>query len=158
MPAYVMLSTLTPEGRKTLHDRPDRLAEVNREIEDFGCKIVGQYSVLGPYDFVTILEAPDNETAAHLSVDLGSRHDPHRHAPGAPARGPDRQAQGRSQGRPLLIDLPSGPLSPHAEQEADEGEAVGGDGSFDGAEPLVPIPRAEGARPSRPEPPARPWA
>ena len=73
MPAYVMLSTLTPEGRKTLHNRPDRLVEVNREIEEFGCKIVAQYSLLGPYDFITILEAPDNETVAHLSVDLGSR-------------------------------------------------------------------------------------
>lgn len=73
MPAYVMLSTLTPEGRQTLHNRPDRLEEVNKEIEDFGCKIVSQYSLLGQYDFVTIVEAPDNETVAHLSVDLGSR-------------------------------------------------------------------------------------
>ncbi len=73
MATYVMLSSLTPEGSKTLHARPERLEEVNREIEDFGCKIVGQYAVLGPYDFVTIVEAPDNETVAHLSVDLASR-------------------------------------------------------------------------------------
>ena len=73
MAIYVMLSSLTPEGSKTLHARPDRLDEVNREIEEFGCKIVSQYAVLGPYDFVTILEAPDNETIAHLSVDLASR-------------------------------------------------------------------------------------
>ncbi len=73
MPTYVLLSTLTPEGSKTHHKRPDRVDEVNREIEEFGCKIVGQYSVLGAYDFVSIVEAPDNETIAHLSVDLASR-------------------------------------------------------------------------------------
>ncbi len=73
MPTYVLLSTLTPEGSKTLHQHPERVEEVNREIEEFGCKIVGQYSVLGAYDFVSIVEAPDNETIAHLSVDLASR-------------------------------------------------------------------------------------
>ncbi len=73
MPTYILLSTLTPEGRKTLHANPDRLEEVNREISDFGCKVLAQYAVLGPYDFVSIIEAPDNETVAHLSVDLGSR-------------------------------------------------------------------------------------
>ncbi len=73
MATYVMLSSLPPEGSTTLHGRPDRLEEVNREIEGFGCKIVGQDAVLGPYDFVTIIEAPDNETVAHLSVDLASR-------------------------------------------------------------------------------------
>ncbi|MCG8588685.1 MAG: GYD domain-containing protein [Proteobacteria bacterium] len=73
MAIYVMLSSLTPEGSKTLHARPERLEEVNREIEEFGCKIVAQYAVLGPYDFVTIVEAADNETVAHLSVDLASR-------------------------------------------------------------------------------------
>ena len=73
MPTYILLSTLTPEGRQTLHKNPDRLEEVNKEIADFGCKVVAQYAVLGHYDFVSIIEAPDNETIAHLSVDLGSR-------------------------------------------------------------------------------------
>ena len=73
MPTYILLSTLTPEGRRTMHNNPDRLAEVNKEIEGFGCKVIAQYAVLGAYDFVSIVEAPDNETAAHLSVDLGSR-------------------------------------------------------------------------------------
>jgi uncharacterized protein with GYD domain len=73
MPTYVLLSTLTSEGRQTLHNNPDRLEEVNQEIEDFGCKILSQYALLGPYDFISIIEAPDNETVAHLSVDLGSR-------------------------------------------------------------------------------------
>ena len=73
MPTYILLSTLTPEGRQTLHRNPERLEEVNREITEFGCKVVAQYAVLGPYDFVSIIEADDNETIAHLSVDLGSR-------------------------------------------------------------------------------------
>ena len=73
MPTYILLSTLTPEGRQTLHKNPDRLEQVNKEIDDFGCKVVAQYAVLGSYDFVSIVDAPDNETVAHLSVDLGSR-------------------------------------------------------------------------------------
>lgn len=73
MPRYVMLSTLTPEGRQTMHKNPDRLEEVNKEMAEFGCMIVAQYAVLGNFDFVSIVEAPDNETIAHMSVDLGSR-------------------------------------------------------------------------------------
>jgi uncharacterized protein with GYD domain len=73
MATYVLLSSLTPEGGQTLHAHPDRLAEVNKEIDGFGCHVVSQYALLGPYDFLTIVEAPDNETIAHLSVDLASR-------------------------------------------------------------------------------------
>jgi len=73
MPTYILLSTLTPEGRQTLHKDPDRLEMVNKEITDFGCNILAQYAVLGQCDFITVIEAPDNETVAHLSVDLGSR-------------------------------------------------------------------------------------
>ena len=72
MATYVLLTTLTPEGRQTLRKNPDRV-EVNKEVEQFGCKVIAQYAVLGSYDFVSVVEAPDNETAAHLSVDLGSR-------------------------------------------------------------------------------------
>lgn len=73
MPTYVLLSTLTAEGRTTLHDRPQRLDAVNEEIHAFGCTVLDQYAVLGPYDFVTIVEAPDNATVALLSVELGAR-------------------------------------------------------------------------------------
>ena len=73
MPTYIMLTTLTAEGAHTVHANPDRLAAVNDEVATFGCKVVAQYAVLGAFDFVTIIEAPDNETIAHLSVDLGSR-------------------------------------------------------------------------------------
>ena len=73
MATYIMLSTLTDEGRKTLKERPERLQEVNREIEAMGAKVTHQFAVLGGYDFINILEAPDNETIARISVELGSR-------------------------------------------------------------------------------------
>lgn len=73
MPTYILLSTLTDEGRKTVKQRPERILEVNREIEALGAKVLAQYAVLGPYDFVNVLEAPDNETVARVSLELGSR-------------------------------------------------------------------------------------
>lgn len=73
MPLYVILSKLTDEGRKTLKQRPDRLLEVRKELEKMNVKILDQYMVLGPYDFVNIAEAPDNETIMKASVDIGSR-------------------------------------------------------------------------------------
>jgi uncharacterized protein with GYD domain len=73
MPTYILLSTLTPEGRQSLHKDPYRMDRVNKEIAEFGCKVISQYAVLGECDFVTIVEAADNATVAHLSVDLGSR-------------------------------------------------------------------------------------
>jgi len=73
MPIYVLLSTLTSEGRKTIKKNPERIKEVNKELEAFGVKVLHQFAVLGPYDFVNIVEAPDNETIARVSVELGSR-------------------------------------------------------------------------------------
>jgi len=58
MPTYILLSTLTSEGRQTLLDHPDRLELVNKEISELGCKVIAQYAVLGPYDFVTTIDAP----------------------------------------------------------------------------------------------------
>ena len=73
MATYIMLSTLTDEGRKTLKSRPDRLGEVNKEIEAMGGRVTAQYAVLGGYDFVNVIEAPSNEVIARISVELGSR-------------------------------------------------------------------------------------
>ncbi|HXH10856.1 MAG TPA: GYD domain-containing protein [Alphaproteobacteria bacterium] len=73
MATYVLLSTLTDEGRKTVKERPDRIREVNKEIENMGARVLNQYAVLGPYDFISIVEAPNNETIARISVELGSR-------------------------------------------------------------------------------------
>jgi uncharacterized protein with GYD domain len=73
MATYVMLSTLTDEGAKTIKQNPGRIKEVNKEIEALGVKVVAQYAVLGPYDFVNIVEAPDNETVTRVSAELASR-------------------------------------------------------------------------------------
>src|SRR5438128_12631868 len=73
MATYIMLSTLTDEGRKTLKERPERLQEVNRELEAMGARVTQQYAELGGYAFVNIVEAPDNETVARISVELGAR-------------------------------------------------------------------------------------
>jgi uncharacterized protein with GYD domain len=73
MPLYILLSTLTPEGRKTIKKNAERIKEVNKEIEAFGAKVIAQYAVLGPYDFVNIVEAPDNTALARVSLELGSR-------------------------------------------------------------------------------------
>jgi uncharacterized protein with GYD domain len=73
MAFYVMLTTLTDEGRRTVKQNPNRIKEVNKEIADMGVKILSQYALLGPYDFVNILEAPDNKTIAKLANQLGSR-------------------------------------------------------------------------------------
>ena len=56
-----------------MKSNPNRIKEVNREVEALGAKVVAQYAVLGPYDFVNVVEAPDNETIASVSVELGSR-------------------------------------------------------------------------------------
>lgn len=73
MPTYIMLSSLTDEGRKTLKERPDRLDEVNKEVESMGARVTNQYAVLGGYDFVNVVEAPSNEVMARISMELGSR-------------------------------------------------------------------------------------
>lgn len=73
MAMYIMLSSLTDEGRKTIKMRPERIREVNKELEKMGIKVLAQYAVLGEYDFVNVLEAPDNETMARVSVELGAR-------------------------------------------------------------------------------------
>lgn len=73
MATYIMLSTLTDDGRETIQERPERITEVNKEIEAMGARLVSQWAVLGPYDFVNIVEAPDNETIVRLSVNLGAR-------------------------------------------------------------------------------------
>lgn len=73
MPIYILLSTLTSEGRKTIKERPERIKEVNKEIEAFGAKVLEQYAVLGRYDFVNIVEAPNNEAITRVSIELGAR-------------------------------------------------------------------------------------
>jgi len=73
MPVYVMLTTLTDEGRKTIKENPVRIKEVSQEVRAMGVKILAQYAVLGAYDFVNILEAPDNQVIAKVAMELSSR-------------------------------------------------------------------------------------
>ncbi|MCP4608637.1 MAG: GYD domain-containing protein [Planctomycetes bacterium] len=73
MAIYVMLTTLTDEGRKTIRDKPERIKAVNQEVESIGVKILAQYALLGPYDFVNILEAPNNEIVSRVAIELGAR-------------------------------------------------------------------------------------
>jgi len=70
---YILLSSLTPDGQKTLKNKPERIKEVNKEIEKYGVKLLEQYAALGPYDFVNIVEAPNNDAVFKMSVELGSR-------------------------------------------------------------------------------------
>lgn len=73
MATYILLSNLTDEGAKTIKSNPGRIKEVNRELEAMGVHVVSQYVVLGPYDFVNVVEGPDNETMARVSAELASR-------------------------------------------------------------------------------------
>ncbi len=73
MPTYIMLSTLTPEGVATVKNNPQRIREVNKEVEQLGATVKAQWSTLGRFDFVNVVEAPDDTTMARVSLELGSR-------------------------------------------------------------------------------------
>ncbi|HZN14613.1 MAG TPA: GYD domain-containing protein [Acidimicrobiales bacterium] len=73
MPTFIMLSTLGPEGSRTIYENPERIKGVNDEVEALGVKVLHQYAVLGNYDFVNILEAPDEKTMAKVAMMLASR-------------------------------------------------------------------------------------
>jgi uncharacterized protein with GYD domain len=73
MPNFIMLTNLTSNGVKTIKDNPTRVQEVNKEVEQLGVKVLHQWATLGQYDFVSVVEAPDAETMAKVSVELGSR-------------------------------------------------------------------------------------
>jgi uncharacterized protein with GYD domain len=73
MPIYIMLSNLTAQGVQTLKSNPERLREVNRDVEELGARVLHQWATLGPFDFVNIVEAPDTATIAKVSVALGAR-------------------------------------------------------------------------------------
>jgi uncharacterized protein with GYD domain len=73
MAVFILLSTLTDEGAETIKSNPGRIQEVNHELETMGVRVVNQWAVLGPYDFVNVVEAPDVQTMARVSAELSSR-------------------------------------------------------------------------------------
>src|SRR5262245_33865218 len=73
MGLYVMLSTLSESGRKVLRERPGWIKKVNADVQRMGARVVAQYAVLGPYDFVTVIDAPNNAAISRISVELGAR-------------------------------------------------------------------------------------
>ena len=73
MAVFIMLTKLTSNGVRTIKDNPGRVQEVNREVEQLGVKVLNQWATLGEYDFVSVVEAPDETTMAKVSVELGSR-------------------------------------------------------------------------------------
>ena len=73
MPTYILLTTLTAQGVQTLKANPDRLREVNRDVEELGARVLHQWATLGEFDFVNVVEAPDEATIARVSLELGSR-------------------------------------------------------------------------------------
>ncbi len=73
MPTYIMLSTLTPEGVQTVKNNPNRIREVNQELEQLGATVKAQWAVLGQFDFINVVEVPDEKTMARVSLELGSR-------------------------------------------------------------------------------------
>src|SRR3982074_1409889 len=73
MPTYIMLTTLTPDGVQTIKNNPGRIREVNREVEQLGATVKAQWATLGQFDFVNVVEAPDEKTISRVSLELGSR-------------------------------------------------------------------------------------
>jgi uncharacterized protein with GYD domain len=73
MAIFIMLTRLTPDGVKTIKDNPSRVHEVNKEVEQLGVKVLNQWATLGEYDFVSVVEAPDEKAMAKLSIEMGSR-------------------------------------------------------------------------------------
>jgi uncharacterized protein with GYD domain len=73
MPTYVMLTTLGPDGWATVREHPERISEVTQEVEGMGLKVVVQYALLGQYDFLNVIEAPDEATMARAAITLAAR-------------------------------------------------------------------------------------
>jgi uncharacterized protein with GYD domain len=70
---FILLSTLSQQGVQTLKSNPERLRQVNQDVEELGARVLHQWATLGEFDFVNVVEAPDVETIARVSVALGAR-------------------------------------------------------------------------------------
>ena len=73
MPTYAMLTTLGPDGWATVRENPERIREVTREVEGMGLKVIAQYALMGQYDFLNVIESPDEATMARAAISLAAR-------------------------------------------------------------------------------------
>ncbi len=73
MARYIIISKLTDEGARTLRKNPGRVKEVNTECKDMGVNVLDQYVVLGDFDFLSIVEADDENAITRTVVELLSR-------------------------------------------------------------------------------------
>ena len=73
MPTFIMLSTIGPDGAATLRENPERIRGVNAEVEAMGVKVLSQYALLGDFDFLNVIEAPDEKTMAKVAIELAAR-------------------------------------------------------------------------------------
>jgi uncharacterized protein with GYD domain len=73
MPTYIMLASLSSEGVQTVKNNPQRIKEVSQEVEQLGATVKAQWATIGQYDFVSVVEVPDELTMARVSLELGSR-------------------------------------------------------------------------------------
>lgn len=73
MPIFILLSTLTQQGVQTIKSNPERLRQVNQDVQELGCKVLHQWATLGEFDFVNVVEAPDLATVAKVSISLAAR-------------------------------------------------------------------------------------
>ena len=73
MPTFVMLSTIGPDGFATLRENPQRLLEVNDDVESMGVKILHQWALLGQWDFINIIDAPSETVMAKVATTLAAR-------------------------------------------------------------------------------------
>ena len=73
MPTYVMLAQLSADGVQTVKNNPNRIKEVNKEVESLGATVRAQWATIGQYDFVSVVEVPDEKTMARVSLELGGR-------------------------------------------------------------------------------------
>lgn len=73
MALYFLLGTLTPQGQKDLNQNPNLITEASRNFSSDGASVLGQYAVLGHYDYVTMVEAGSNDAVARLSAELGAK-------------------------------------------------------------------------------------
>jgi uncharacterized protein with GYD domain len=78
MPIFIALGTATEAGRsRTLENLAERHARAKARAEDAGARVLGSYALLGPYDYLTVLEAPDIETVARVLIREAARGNVH---------------------------------------------------------------------------------